>query len=315
MFAPSVEDGTEVDVGGFDYRSKFATTEYTLSATSATGIDLTAETGKDPVDAYSVLKQAANSQSFTMTLTKGEEVETYTVNLVIADKATTAGSFGITAADIVTYRATDIVDVSGNVINLTTKNKYNYNTLAIKADGLKLGPVNGRQRPAIEVVNGDAEIKSVGGGDGNYSAAILFYYGANRSYTLKLYGGDDCLSYEEYTLNITYVPTFSDELNIWRVKGVKNATANARDDINSTGKIVITSNAAGGQIAFYPIIINGPTGEFVNYGDTPVVAQDYNGRQLKKIVIDDPANVPSALQYLVKYIRDSRAYDVSFNIA
>ena len=250
-----------------------------------------------------------------MTLTKGEEVETYTVNLVIADKATTAGSFGITAADIVTYRATDIVDVSGNVINLTTKNKYNYNTLAIKADGLKLGPVNGRQRPAIEVVNGDADIKSVGGGDGNYSAAILFYYGANRSYTLKLYGGDDCLSYEEYTLNITYVPTFGDDLvKIWRVQKVSNATINSTDEINTADAIEVTSSAAGGDISFYPIITGGLSGTFTNVGNAAIVSQDFKGREMQKVVVD-PSEVPDTMQYIVKYVRDSRAYNVIFNIA
>ena len=315
MFAPAVADGTEVDLGTFNYYSKFPTTEYTLSAASATGIDLAAETGKESVEAYSVLKNAANSQSFTMTLTNGEEVETYTVNLTITDFATTAGDFGITADDIVTYRTGDVVEVSGKNINLTTKNKYNYNTLAIKADGLKLGAVEGRQRPAIEVVNADANIKSVGGGDGNYNEAVLFYYGTgDRSYTLRLYGGEDFLSYEDYTLNITYVSTFGNDLvNIWRVQKVSNATINSTDEINTNNEIVVTSSAAGGDISFYPIIFGDRIGTFTNVGNAAIVKQDFNGREMKMVRVD-PSEVPSDMKFIVKYIRDSRTYNVVFNV-
>ncbi len=312
MFAPSVDEDTEVDMGAFSYLNKFATTEYTLSNASAAGINLAAETGKPSVQAYAINKAAANSQTFTMTLTKGEDVEEYTVTLTIRDFATAkAGTFGITE-DMIKTNRDDIVSVEGKVISITTKNRYNWDALAIK--GSEFGPVENRQRPILEVLNLDADAKVIDDSDANYGNAVLLYYGANRSYTIRVYGDDDCLSYEDYTLNVNYVPTSgNDVIKIWRVHTLKNASVNAADDINTREAIIINSKATGGNISFYPILIKGFSGEFKDVGEAAIVAQEYNGREMKKVIVD-PSEVPSDMKFIVKYLRDTRAYDVTFDV-
>ena len=265
----------------------------------------------------------------TLENVSGDVTENYQVTVQLTDTSAEVDGLvansGITAADFKTFRESDevAINTSDKVITLTTKNMYNYTTIAI--DATKIGEnaiATNAARPhrAIELINADGNARYMDFANttlaNQYSSAVLVNYvdGATRSYPVRIYGGSDGTSYEDYTLTVVYAPTTNtNDIKIGRIHNIANAKGNSVADINETGKIQITYDPAKSNIVFSPIYARGYepyiSGDVV--GKVVTECQIIAGA-LRDIYTIETDNIPSALKYNVRRIRDTRVYDFEF---
>jgi len=332
-FAPKAADGVTVKYSSKDaFISDHARlTNYTETASSATNIDLAAEkaTSKSAI-VGNAIQNAQGTFNFTMTLenVSGEATENYQVTVQLTDTSAEVvglvANSGITATDFKTFRESDevAINTSTKVITLTTKNMYNYTTIAI--DATKIGEnaiATNAARPhrAMELVNADDNARYMDFANvelaNQYSSAVLVNYvnGETRSYPVRIYGGSDGTSYEDYTLTVVYAPTTNiNAIKIGRIHNLANAIGNSVAEINETGKIQITYDPAKSEISFSPVYARGynPT---ISGGEGKVTTEQQTiAGALRDVYTITTANIPSALKYNVRRIRDTRVYDFEF---
>ena len=116
----------------------------------------------------------------------------------------------------------------------------------------------------------------------------------------------------EFTVGKKTYADVEEDIKIGRIHNLANAIGNSVAEINKTGKIQITYDPAKANIVFSPIYAKGyhPT---ISGGEGKVITeqQDIAGfyRDVYTIETD---NIPSALKYNVRRIRDTRVYDFEF---
>jgi|GEM_PF-6834632 len=334
-FAPKAADGVTVTYSSKDaFISDHARlTNYTETASSATNIDLAAEkaTSKSAI-VGNAIQNAQGTYNFTMHLenVSGEVTEDYQVTVQLTDTSAEVvglvANSGITAADFKTFRESDevAIDTLNKVITLTTKNMYNYTTIAI--DATKIGEnaiATNAARPhrAMELINADDNARYMDFANielaNQYSSAVLVNYvnGETRSYPVRIYGGSDGTSYEDYTLTVVYAPTTNtNDIKIGRIHNLANAIGNSVAEINETGKIQITYDPAKSEISFSPVYARGYYPTISGDEGKVVTEQQTIAGALRDVYTITAANIPSALKYNVRRIRDTRVYDFEFLI-
>ena len=332
-FAPKAADGVTVTYSSKDaFISDHARlTNYTETASSATNIDLAAEkaTSKSAI-VGNAIQNAQGTFNFTMHLenVSGEVTEDYQVTVQLTDTSAEVvglvANSGITAADFKTFRESDevAIDTPNKVITLTTKNMYNYTTIAI--DATKIGKnaiATNAARPhrAMQLVNADDNARYIDFANvelaNQYSSAVLVNYvnGETRSYPVRIYGGSDGTSYEDYTLTVVYAPTTNtNDIKIGRIHNLANAIGNSVAEINETGKIQITYDPAKSEISFSPVYARGYYPTISGDEGKVVTEQQIIAGALRDIYTIKTDNIPSALKYNVRRIRDTRVYDFGF---
>jgi len=334
-FAPIVEDGVEVtysnDAG---FRSKkVRLANYTVTTGSAANIDLLDEKTDNTKEAIDgdiyFIESGKGAHNFNMTLSDGVNETVYAVTITLADLATSAEFITEEMANTEGFykagRKDDIVNINtvNKVITLTTKNQYNFTTFALNAVTLTgVETAAARQRRTIEVVEADNNIKYTTSSNKNvYDQGVLINYneGEAKEYTIKIYGGENGISYETYTLKVEYVSARAPEnITIHRVQAVENAKVNKAVDINENGAINVTYDAAydneGFAIKFVPIINRGLKGEFMNGGKVVSTSAECEvcGAWRPMYAIEDADDIPDAMKYRVNFIRDYRDFAVNF---
>jgi uncharacterized repeat protein (TIGR02543 family) len=332
-FAPKAADGVTVTYSSKDaFVSDHARlTNYTETASSATNIDLAAEkaTSKSAI-VGNAIQNAQGTYNFTMHLenVSGEVTEDYQVTVQLTDTSAEVDGLvansDITATDFKTFRESDevAINTSTKVITLTTKNMYNYTTIAI--DATKIGKnaiATNAARPhrAIELINADDNARYMDFANvelaNQYSSAVLVNYvnGETRSYPVRIYGGSDGTSYEEYTLTVVYAPTTNtNDIKIGRIHNIANAKGNSVAEINETGTIQITYDPAKHEIVFSPVYARGYYPTISGDEGKVVTEQQTIAGGLRDVYTITTDNIPAALKYNVRRIRDTRVYDFEF---
>ena len=323
-FGPVVDDGVTVTYTNKDnfISTKANITNYTeINSMSGTPVTVNLATEKATTKtaklAATIAKSNVGLHEFVMTLDNGVTQESYNVALNVGDAAS-EDEFVPSDAVFKTFRDDDgvTIDTKAKEITLTTKNKYNYTTIAIK--GSDFGPSEGRVRRVIEVLDAnDGSYKYIdfkGEDFVNYDRAVLINYGADRSYNIRIYGGEDGLSYEDYTLNVHYVASRDlSSIILGNNRGLHNAKLNSAADCNANGRINVTYKTTGGDIRFSPVYAKGrKTAISGDEGLVYTVWETVAGAEREVYVIDEPTLVPSAMKYLVTCGRDTRTFDVNF---